>query len=851
MQKTRVRRFGAMLVGLSLVAAACGGDDDGDTAEAPADEPAAAEEPADEPAAEGKTEILVTGPERSEEQAGALQEVLGAWGEANGVEVTYLGSADWEAEINTQVEGGNPPDISIFPQPGKLADFARAGYVVPIADSALAENDWSDAWNQFGIVDGTTYGVPVKSDMKSLVWYKPGTFADAGYEVPTTFADFLALVETMANDGSGTKPLCVGIESGQATGWTYTDWVEEMVLRQHGAEVYDGWVSHEIPFSDDRIMESMQAVLDLWTEDNVYAASGTIAATAFGDNGQPLVDGDCYMHRQASFFSGFIPEGTVFGPEGVDVFYFPDINGDAPVLGAGTLAAAFNADPNVHALIGYMSSAEYAEARQQAQQALKGGSPALSGFLSAAQGQDLSVYEPLEQSILTALGNAGFVRFDASDLMPADVGAGTFWTEGTSLVNGDITVAEAAATIDASWPGSGGGTTAGTGDAVGDGVLRFGGLLPETGNLAFLGPPEFAGLELAVAEINMLAEQYGLAGVEYLPGDSGDNGDVANATVDRLLAEDVDVFIGAASSGVSLTVIDKITQAGKVQFSPANTSPAFTTYDDNGLYFRTAPSDVVQGAALADMMINDGAATAVFLVLNDSYGTGLLEYSSGPYQDAGGEVLAEIIYDPQAENFDAEIAEAVAADADAIVIIGFDETSKILTGLIEAGQGPADKLVYGTDGNMGNALAAAFDDPTVVAGMKGTLPGVDVAGELPEFRDRLLEVDPSLTDFSYSAETYDAVMVVTIANLMSGSTGDPAVFAPLINDVTRGGTKCASLLECGLLLQSGVTDIDYDGVSGPLEFNDAGEPTEASILILEFDASGSLGVIGSISGKVS
>jgi alpha-glucoside transport system substrate-binding protein len=846
MQKTRVRRFGAMLVGLSLVAAACGGDDDGDTAEAPADEPAAAEEAP----AEGKTEILVTGPERSEEQAGALQEVLGAWGEANGVEVTYLGSADWEAEINTQVEGGNPPDISIFPQPGKLADFARAGYVVPVADFALAENDWSDAWNVFGVVDGVTYGVPVKSDMKSLVWYKPATFAEAGYEVPTTFADFLTLVDTMANDGSGTKPLCVGIESGQATGWTYTDWVEEMVLRQHGAEVYDGWVSHEIPFSDPRIMESMQAVVDLWTEDNVYAASGTIAATAFGDNGIPLVEGDCYMHRQASFFSGFIPEGTVFGPEGVDVFYFPDINGDAPVLGAGTLAAAFNADPNVHALLGYMASAEYAEARQQAQQALKGGSPALSGFLSAAQGQDLSVYEPLEQSILNALASAGIVRFDASDLMPADVGAGTFWTEGTSLVNGDITVAEAAAAIDASWPGEGGGTTAGTGGAA-DETLVFGGLLPETGNLAFLGPPEFAGLELAVAEVNTLAAQFGLPAVEYFPGDSGDNGDVANATVDRLLAENVDVFIGAASSGVSLTVIDKITQAGKIHFSPANTSPVFTTYDDNGLYFRTAPSDVVQGAALADMMINDGAATAVFLVLNDSYGTGLLEYSSGPYQDAGGEVLAEIIYDPQAENFDAEIAEAVAADADAIVIIGFDETSKILTGLIEAGQGPADKLIYGTDGNMGNALAAAFDDPTVVAGMKGTLPGVDVAGELPEFRDRLLEVDPDLTDFSYAAETYDAVIVTVLANLLTGQTGDAVAIATAINDVTRGGQKCTTLLECGLLLQGGVTDIDYDGVSGPLEFNDAGEPTEASILILEFDATGALGVIGSIAGKAS
>ncbi|MGA0982997.1 MAG: extracellular solute-binding protein [Ilumatobacteraceae bacterium] len=851
MQKTRVRRFGAMLVGLSLVAAACGGDDDGDTAEAPAAEPAAAEE--EEAPAEGKTEIVVTGSERSEAEAGALQQVLGAWGEANGVEVTFLGSADWEAEVNTQLAGGNPPDISFFPQPGKLADFARAGHLVPIADFALAESDFDASYMEFGLVDGVQYGMPAKTDLKSLVWYQPALFAEMGYEVPTTFADFLALVDTMANDGTGTKPLCVGIESGQATGWTYTDWVEEMVLRQHGVEVYDGWVSHEIPFSDSRIMASMQAVVDLWSEDNVFASSGTIAATAFQDNAVPLEEGDCYMHRQASFFASFFSEGTELGtdaPGAINAFYFPDINGDAPVLTAGTVAGAFNADPNVHKLIGYLGSAEYAEARQQAQRDLRGGGDTLSGFLSAAQGQDPSIYNAIEQQFLSILENAAVARFDASDLMPSDVGAGSFWTEGTSLVNGDITVEEAAAAIDAAWPGEGGGTTAGTGGAA-DETLVFGGLLPETGNLAFLGPPEFAGLELAVAEVNTLAAQFGLPAVEYFPGDSGDNGDVANATVDRLLAENVDVFIGAASSGVSLTVIDKITQAGKIQFSPANTSPTFTTYDDNGLYFRTAPSDVVQGAALADMMINDGAATAVFLVLNDAYGTGLLEYTSGPYQDAGGEVLAEIIYDPQAENFDAEIAEAVAADADAIVIIGFDETSKILTGLIEAGQGPADKLIYGTDGNMGNALAAAFDDPTVVAGMKGTLPGVDVAGELPEFRDRLLEVDPDLTDFSYAAETYDAVIVTVIANLMTGQTGDAVAIATAINDVTRGGQKCTTLLECGLLLQSGVTDIDYDGVSGPLEFNDAGEPTEASILILEFDATGALGVVGSIAGKAS
>ncbi len=383
-------------------------------------------------------------------------------------------------------------------------------------------------------------------------------------------------------------------------------------------------------------------------------------------------------------------------------------------------------------------------------------------------------------------------------------------------------------------------------ETAGDGVLRLGGLLPETGNLAFLGPPEFAGVELAVAEINAAGGVNG-ADVEWLPGDSGDNGDVANATGDRLLAEDVDAFIGAASSGVSLTVIDKITNAGKIQFSPANTSPAFTDYADNGLYFRSAPSDVVQGAALADLMIGDGALTAAFIVMNDSYGTGLFEYTSAPYTDAGGEIVYEVIYDPQAENFDAEVSAAVEADPDAIVIIGFDETSKILTGLIEAGAGPADKMLYGSDGNMGNALAQAFDDPGVVAGMRGTVPGVDIEVN-EEFIARLLEVDPDLQDFAYSGESYDAAIVIALAAIAAGDDDGVAVGAQ-INDVTRGGEKCTTFAGCAAILADG-GDIDYDGVSGPLEFIDAGEPSEASILIKEFNAEGTLEVVDIIFGKI-
>ncbi len=450
----------ALLFAFTLIAAACG-DDDGDTttgddAADDGDDMADGDDgdDGDDDMGDGDITITVTGPERDENEAGAIQEVLGAWGDEHGIEVIYLGSADWEAEINVQVEGGNPPDISIFPQPGKLADFARDGHIVPLNDAAAAatSENWSDAWTVFGNVDGVQYGVPVKADLKSLVWYQPARFAANGYEVPETYDEFTALVSQIAGDGN--RPLCVGIESGQATGWPFTDWVEDMVLRQHGADVYDQWVAHDIPFNDDRIVSSMQTVLDLWTEDNVFASSGSIAATAFQDNGQPLVDGDCFMHRQASFFSAFMPEGTTFGDgEGeVNVFYFPDINGDRPVLGAGTLAAGFNDNDATMALLAYLSTPDYAEARQVSQATRKGGGATLSGFLSAALGQDPSVYQPLEQSFLEVLETAAIVRFDGSDLMPADVGAGTFWTEGTSAVNGDITAAEAAERIEASWP---------------------------------------------------------------------------------------------------------------------------------------------------------------------------------------------------------------------------------------------------------------------------------------------------------------------------------------------------------------------------------------------------------------
>ncbi len=198
--------------------------------------------------------------------------------------------------------------------------------------------------------------------------------------------------------------------------------------------------------------------------------------------------------------------------------------------------------------------------------------------------------------------------------------------------------------------------------ASADGVLTIGTLLPETGDLAFLGPPEVAGARLAVEDINAAGGVLG-NDVVLIEGDSGDtNQDIANPTVDRLLAGKADAIMGAASSAVSKTVIDKITGANVIQFSPANTSPDFTTYNDNGLYFRTAPSDLLQGKVLADLVIAEGAETAAVIYRQESYGEGLANSFQENFEGAGGVIPVFTAYAVDTDNFDAEVDSIVAAD---------------------------------------------------------------------------------------------------------------------------------------------------------------------------------------------
>jgi ABC-type branched-subunit amino acid transport system substrate-binding protein len=364
-----------------------------------------------------------------------------------------------------------------------------------------------------------------------------------------------------------------------------------------------------------------------------------------------------------------------------------------------------------------------------------------------------------------------------------------------------------------------------------DGVLVIGTILPVTGDLAFLGPPEVAGADLAVEDINAAG---GVLGNDVVleQGDSGDTTtDTANLEVDRLLAAGGDAIMGAASSAVSKTVIDKITGSCVVQFSPANTSPDFTTYDDNGLYFRTAPSDLLQGRVLADLVLGDGNETASVLYRQESYGIGLAETFQENFEANGGVVDEFLAYAVDTESFDAEVDAMVEAGSDAIVVIGFQESAGILTTMHERGIGPNDTNVYGVDGNIGG-IGAELDDSSIIAGMKGTEPSVDLS-TITDFTDRLDAAGEMGGVYAYGAETYDSIVIVALAVEIAGSD-DASVYSLEINGVTKDGEKCTTFAECKELIDAG-TDIDYDGIGGPYEFVEAGEPAAASFRIATYD----------------
>jgi len=377
----------------------------------------------------------------------------------------------------------------------------------------------------------------------------------------------------------------------------------------------------------------------------------------------------------------------------------------------------------------------------------------------------------------------------------------------------------------------------------GDGTLTVGTLLPETGSLAFLGPPEFAGVTLAVQEIN---DAGGVLGndVVQIDSDSGDtSSNIAQQSVDTLLSQDVDAIVGAASSSVSLSVIDKIVGAGVVQISPANTSTAFTDYEDRGLYFRTAPSDVLQGRVLGDAVLADGHASVAILALQDAYGETLAEQATQAIEDGGGTVVYEEFYDPKATDFSAVIDEASSTNPDAVILIAFDETKTIIPQAASRNFGPQDVPYFLVDGNLAN-YSEDFD-PGTMTGAKGTLPGAEATDD---FRDRLQDAWGELTEFAYAGESYDATILVALAAVAAGDDSGEAI-ASQMQAVSRDGTECTAFAECVELLEAG-EDIDYNGISGDVEFDENGDPTSASIGIYEYGDDNTFSPVEFIEGNI-
>lgn len=370
-------------------------------------------------------------------EADRLNESWAEFGDCTGIEIVYEGSSEFEAQINVRVQGGNPPDLAIFPQPGLLASVAGTGSLLPAPESvaANAQEFWTEDWQNYGTVDGTLYGAPLMASVKGFVWYSPSVWAENGWEVPTTLDELDDVTAAVAASDT-MKPWCVGFGSGEATGWPGTDWVEDYVLRTAGPDVYDQWIAHEIPFDDPQIVAAMNRVGDLIKNpDYVNGGFGdvsTIATQDFGTAGLPVLDGDCAMHHQASFYEGFWGDGVTIAEDG-DVwgFILPGTEADATaVTGGGEFVGAFSDAEEVVAVQTFLSSAEWANSRVS-----------LGGVISANSGLDpANASSPLLQSAVETLQDpATTFRFDGSDLMPGAVGAGTFWKAMVDWVSGSDT----------------------------------------------------------------------------------------------------------------------------------------------------------------------------------------------------------------------------------------------------------------------------------------------------------------------------------------------------------------------------------------------------------------------------
>ncbi len=399
----------------------------------------------------GGEQLTIFGPWLGPDQK-LVESVLAYFEEATNTKVKYSGSDGFEQQVMIDAEAGSAPNIAVFPQPGLAKDMASRGFLTPLPDGTadwLAENYAAgDSWVDLGTYENdkgeeNLYTFFYKVDVKSLVWYSPENFDEFGYEVPETMEDLKALSEQIVEEGE--SPWCIALGSGSATGWPATDWVEDMMLRTQPPEVYDQWVTNEIPFDDDRVVAAIEEFGYFAANDDMVAGgAGSVASTDFRDSPKGLLSSppQCYLHHQASFITTFFPEDAVVG-EDVDFFYMPsyaDKDLGSPVLGAGTTFGITKDSPAAQSFFEFLKS-PIAHELWMAQE----------GFLTPHSGVNTDLYaNDTLRSMGDILLDATTFRFDASDLMPGAVGAGSFWTGMVDYVGGEDAKA-VASDIQKSW----------------------------------------------------------------------------------------------------------------------------------------------------------------------------------------------------------------------------------------------------------------------------------------------------------------------------------------------------------------------------------------------------------------
>lgn len=361
-----------------------------------------------------------------------------------GIKVEYTGDKSFEGNIVTKVTGGDAPDIAIVPQPGLLKTLVETGKVLPAPEavSKAVDENWSADWKAYGTFDDTFYAAPMLANLKGYVWYSPAQFKEWGVEVPKTWDELMALTETIQKE-TGSAPWCAGFASGDASGWPGTDWIEDLVLRQSGPEVYDSWVAGDVKFTDPEIKDAFDAVGSILLDPNyVNAGFGdvkSINSTAFADVAAKVADGTCPLTHQASFLSAnFLDvknadgETPTVAPDGdVYAFILPGMTeGELQVEGGGEFVAGFSDDDATQQVLEFMASPEFADARVK-----------LGGVISANKNADpsLASSEFLQEAMGILQDDSTVFRFDASDLMPSTVGSGSFWKGMVDWIDGKDT----------------------------------------------------------------------------------------------------------------------------------------------------------------------------------------------------------------------------------------------------------------------------------------------------------------------------------------------------------------------------------------------------------------------------